>query len=180
MTNEGFWSRKIQKAGPVVQAAPRMDRPWWQHNSLPKTDNPVSISGDPRKATIDGTEIQVDLDERGEYKPKKASHLRNSGDCPECYSGNFGRGSNPSDAMRCFDCGYMQGRNISDANRPIGISSNAPPQQSRQITRMNVLDSTGKPLGTTTAASGMQPNYYGPSEGTQMSGEKILTHINGV
>ena len=184
MTGEGFWARKTQQLKPYdLQPAkqvlsPRLDRPWWNQSAVSQ-EQPVVNPGT-RKAILDGTEIEIDLDENGQYRPRKASHLRNSGRCPECDSGNFGRGANTSAAMRCFDCGYVEGRNIADSNRPIGISSNAPSQRSRQITKMNVLDDTGRPLGVTTAASGLQSNYHGPSKEGTMSGKDVLTHINGV
>jgi hypothetical protein len=191
-SSQAFWARKIAKErqaqGLPVDQTPQSvsNQPWWQISS----GTPQQVSNIPqevqqlpngnRKVMLTN-DIAVELDANGEYRPRKASHLRNSGYCPECDSANFGRGSNPSDAMRCFDCGYMQGRNIADANRPIGITStDGKSYRARQITTMNVVDNTGRAIGVTDAAAGTRNNYHGPVDGESMSASEVMARITGV
>lgn len=202
MTDNGFWARKMAKnqqqlrpydLPPVQQQlTPRVDRPWWQtvNQQQPMQDQAPEQyqeaylghgTGQRRKVNLTD-EIVIELDENGQYRPRKASHLRqNAGRCPDCDSPRFGRSTNSS-APRCFDCGYIEGRNIADANRPIGATtSSMPTRNARQISKMNVLDDTGRPVGIVNAAGGVTANYYGPSkDGSPISGQNVLTHINGV
>lgn len=167
-SSNDFWARKLakeQKLNPRVpqaQAQVPSDQPWWRTAPAPTQVQAVSqetVYGQPNQKVMIG-DIEITLDANGEYNPRGVSHKRRSGRCPECDSGNFGRGEDTSRAARCFDCGYVEGRSIADSNRPIGISSDAPAQKTRQITTMNVVDNTGKGIGVTTAASGAQPNYH--------------------
>lgn len=146
-SSQDFWARKLSKQQPhglpVPQRvlAPRVDQPWWQIIQERTEQQTVSQSrqddgvfrGQPFQQVHLTDDIVVTLDENGEYRPKKATHLKRSGRCPDCDSGNFGRGEDRSRAMRCFDCGYVEGRNISDINRPIGATSDQPAQRARQV-----------------------------------------------
>lgn len=153
-TSQNFWARKLAKQqGQQIQAqglpvakqqlTPRVDKPWWQlidnatqqqsvQETVTQSDDGV-FRGQPFQKVHLTDEIVVTLDENGEYRPKKATHLKNSGRCPNCDSGNFGRGEDKSRAMRCFDCGHVEGRSIADLNRPVGATSDAPAQRARQV-----------------------------------------------
>lgn len=178
-SSQDFWARKLGKQNPQ-QPVQRSDQPWWR--TIPEQPQPQQnseeqvVRGQPGQFVHLNDEIVIQLDANGEYRPRKASHLKRSGQCPECDSPNFGRGEDSSRAKRCFDCGYVEGRSISDANRPIGATNDAPAQRARQITRMNVVDNTGKAIGTTTAAAGAQPN----NRGEISNASQAIGIINGV
>lgn len=99
---EGFWARKVAEKrlaanhGVIPPDAPARPsgQPWWAQGSrlVPATQ----IAG---QGVLDLPGIVEGHD------VSKARHLSNSGNCPDCGSGNY-MTMTGSKMSRCFDCGW--------------------------------------------------------------------------
>lgn len=73
-----------------------------------------------------------------QYQTSRTVHDRNSGQCPECGSGNYMKPADPrsQSGYRCYDCGYPVTQSTSNMpSMPTGESG--PVRASRQVSTSN-------------------------------------------
>jgi hypothetical protein len=77
-------------------------------------------------------------DQAAQYQSSRTTFDRNSGQCPECNSGNYFKPADPrsNSGYRCYDCGYPVVQQTSNMpSMPTGDSG--PVKASRQVSTAN-------------------------------------------
>jgi hypothetical protein len=125
--SEGFWERKVaakraeEQPASTMPSARSSDPPWWAQGTRLVPATQVAGQGVLElPGIVDGHDVS------------KAQHLKKSGFCPDCGSGNYM--TPPGSKMtRCFDCGYNTAREYMHPSAGFNAVSEGPAQKARQV-----------------------------------------------